>query len=108
METEAPIEGQPSQPVMVVTEDIRTFYTNTMSIAFTEFDFSFLIGLSRPTLDGHAVNDYPARILMSPQHAKAVSDFLSRKVQLYEQTFGPIGNKLRTSLDLDDLDEQQN
>jgi len=71
-------------------EDAPVFYTNTMNIRPGIYDFDFVIGRLDVKSDGDVVATTVARLIMSPQHAKALSQLLAGSVESYEKVFGPI------------------
>ena len=75
--------------VRLGTESAPVYYTNSMNIRVSVYDFEFLI--SRLDISGGGVfASTLARLIMSPQHAKALNRILSTNLDNYERLFGPI------------------
>lgn len=77
-------------------------YANGLEIVLSQWDFTFyfshLFGARQPGTEGQppqVVSQDVARIVMSPQHAKAALKVLQGHVDGYEQVNGPIPDLLR-------------
>ena len=73
------------------TAELPLTYVNSMSINASVVDFQFV--LSNQIVDNHKkeiILKELHRIVMSPQHAKAVLNLLGKQIEEYENRFGTI------------------
>ena len=71
-------------------EKAPVFYTNSVQIIRSNFDFRFQAGMIESASPGELVVRVTAQLMMSPQHTKAFANALVQQVQRYEESFGPI------------------
>jgi hypothetical protein len=77
----------PQLPVELSDEVAEGTYSNLMFI--THSPCEFVLDFARALPGGRKGKVY-ARVVMTPQHAKALSDLLVRNVQMFEEKHGPI------------------
>ena len=65
---------------------IPEFYTNSVNMYVSPYDFTFAFGIFNP--DGDSSHQF--RVHMSPQHAKALKIVLDKFLEIYESQFVPI------------------
>ncbi len=73
----------------VPEENIPNIYTNSTQLRISVHDLIMTLGVAEPFGEETRPRAV-ARIIMSPQHAKVLTDILQKHLQLYEETFGPI------------------
>jgi len=61
------------------------YYSNSMQLEFTLYDFKLKFGESMPGGHLNIIN-----IMLSPQHAKVVQMVLDKNIALYEEKFSEI------------------
>lgn len=88
------MEEQPREvPPYIVNPEAPAYFVNSVRILSSIFDFTVLFFqlkmISTEEGDQGQLREV-AKIYLSPQHAKAISELLSRKVSEYEEQFGPI------------------
>ena len=73
------------------TGDAPVIYVNSAQVRVTPYDFQLLLGQTTEPGPGNTivVNNL-VTVVMSPQHAKALADILSRHVQAFEILMGQI------------------
>jgi hypothetical protein len=64
-------------------------YSNVVRIAHSKFEFLLDFGQVTPERKEAVIR---ARVIMSPHHAKALSQLLSQKVHEYEEKNGQLGS----------------
>jgi hypothetical protein len=82
------IPASAMQPT-VSDENVPNIYTNSTQMRVSVHDFVLTLGVAEPFGEENRTRAV-ARIIMSPQHAKAVTEILQKQLRLYEETFGPI------------------
>ena len=74
--------------------DPPLYYVNGLSILYSPYDFSFLFQRavpSEPLSESGAIEqDVVARVVMSPEHAKAMTKVLKANLESYEKENGEI------------------
>lgn len=73
-------------------QSVPIIYTNSVQLKLSLFDLTLLIGQTVDSDEERTQVKPLIRIVMSPQHAKALATLLSGHVRGYEQTFGPLPN----------------
>ena len=73
--------------------DVPAFYANSTQIFMSQLDITLIIGQSGFGPDGKAEMWEVARLNLSPQHAKALAEVLTKRVADYERQFGAIGGQ---------------
>lgn len=91
----APAPAQQEQRVkflQVRAEDYREVYVDSCSVDSSFFTFVIRGGRMHKDEDipNQMINEHQVALLMSPEHAKALSKVLAAKVTEYEQQVGPI------------------
>lgn len=67
------------------------FYVNSARVRIAPYDFQFVLGQTRgPGPDKELLVSNEITVVMSPQHAKALSELLERNVRAFEEIMGPI------------------
>ncbi len=92
------MSNKPAEDVSIPAEslprkdssEIKTYYTNSMSILSSVYDFVLTVGQMQGTNAEDLHIEQQARIIMSPQHLKVLSRLLAEKMEGYEQAFGKI------------------
>jgi len=82
----------PQQPQMnvVLAEDYRETYANSVHVKVSVWDFQLVFGrASSESPDQVTIKNHEA-IFLSPQQAKALSNILGQNLAKYEQAFGTI------------------
>jgi flagellar protein FlaG len=82
----------PQQPQMnvVLAEDYRETYANSVHVKVSVWDFQLVFGrASSESPDQVTIKNHEA-IFLSPQQAKALSNILGQNLAQYEQAFGTI------------------
>ncbi len=69
--------------------DAEVYYTNSVTVRVSIYDFELQINRLEIGPDGPTAAVL-ARLIMSPQHAKALLALLARNVAVYEQSFGEL------------------
>lgn len=83
-----------------VVENIRDatpppVYANNVTLLMSRWDFKFVFGDILDMTDDRLRVNERVTVVMSPQHAAAFSDVLSKHVGGYEERFGPIPRQAR-------------
>jgi len=77
--------------IEVVDKDCTSNYCTGASGGFTNVDFRFIFFFDKIFNDGkHIERLNKSEIIMTPQVTKRISDWLSKRVDDYEKTFGII------------------
>lgn len=72
---------------------VNGYYSNIAQMEVSLFDFKILFGIkSDVTKEGFNPRDVSNVVIMSPQHAKALSKMLNDNIKKYEENFGPINS----------------
>jgi Protein of unknown function (DUF3467) len=74
--------------------DLPILYANQVYMASTPWDIQMIFGRIQGLGVGKAETEQLVNIVMSPAHAKVMSQILSRQVAIYEAQYGPIVVKL--------------
>lgn len=85
-------------------DEIPTYYINSTQSQLSFHDLMFELGQVRRATPELVRVALMVRLLMSPQHAKAVAALLARNIAEYERRFGPIPTP--PALDEDDSTSQ--
>ncbi len=77
-------------------------YSNRVAINISSFDVMINFMKVTPDVDGNGkiigeLNDDHVQIIMSLQHAKALSDILNQQLSKYEKDFGPINTSKKAA-----------
>ena len=72
------------------SEDHREVYSNSVSLAATIWDISLVFGRSEIKSANSMTTTFHTTVIMSPQHAKALSRALSKAVEDYEKQHGEL------------------
>jgi hypothetical protein len=72
------------------TKDVPVVYANQVYMANTPWDIQMLFGSVRALNVGQAITEPLVSVIMSPAHAKAMSQILRHQIDNYERQFGPI------------------
>lgn len=94
-ESKAPaLDGELVEPgkVEYITpmEEAPFIYTNSVQMKMSVYDLALELGIVAAA-DPQRTRVRPvARVVMSPQHAKALASILNAHIQAYERLFGPI------------------
>ncbi|GEM85699.1 hypothetical protein MGR01S_03240 [Meiothermus granaticius NBRC 107808] len=87
-------DAQPTMPELRIDIDRETAggqYANFAVFSHQKNEFYLDFALLQPQTDPNVVGALVvARIITSPQHAKALLHSLAENISRYEQTFGPI------------------
>jgi hypothetical protein len=75
------ISTDPSAPII---------YTNSIQVRASVHDIMFYLGLADPANPDDVKTRLVGRVIMSPQHAKALAVILNKHMEAYEAAFGPI------------------
>lgn len=67
-------------------DNVSNFYSNKLEIEVGLYDFRF--GFTQ--INGNLENNERINIIMSPQHAKAITNLLNDVIKKYEKDFGEI------------------
>ena len=86
----------PQFPVELPDEVAEGIYSNLMFV--THSPCEFVLDFARALPGGRKGKVY-SRVVMTPQHAKALSELLARNVEMFEQTNGTIRMPGRTADD---------
>ena len=70
--------------------DSPVVYVNSAQVRVGAYDFQLVLGQSAGVVDKTMVVNNLVTVVMSPQHAKALSDLLSEHVRLFEELMGTI------------------
>lgn len=84
------MEHKPELPESHVNGNKPVYYVNVANIAFSVYDFILGVGMKKDRTPGTPPKDedVDAIIIMSPQHAKALSNILLDTVKKYEDLYG--------------------
>lgn len=75
----------------VRSPEYRNYYCNSVSVISSTFDIRLLIGDIGPDASGaQAANTVQCGVVMSWEHAKALSNLLKARVEEHESMFGPL------------------
>lgn len=77
-------------PKWVRGENTLSVYANNSNVQLSVYDVQLNFGRGRPATGGGVEVDEVATIMMSPQHAKALTRGLARAITEYEARFGSI------------------
>ena len=73
------------------TSEAPLFYVNSARVRIAPYDFQFVLGQTKgPGPDDELLVSNAITVVMSPQHAKALSELLERNVRAFEEIMGPI------------------
>jgi len=93
-----PKSEQPQQPSKVLEfayfkggPQVPSFYANSIQTLVSFTDITLLVGQTGYGPDGEHEMWEVARLNLSPQHAKALAELLTKRIADYEKAFGPIG-----------------
>ncbi len=73
-------------------ENQKVFYCNNLELNISLYDFIFNFNLKTPAENNNTeeeLND-SVKVIMSPQHAKALMVIVNKNVEFYEKNFGVI------------------
>ena len=70
--------------------NVPSFYANAIRVMVSMFDFTLMVGQVGYREDGIPEMREALRLNLSPQHAKALSVLLARRVADYEEEMGVI------------------
>lgn len=70
--------------------DSPVVYVNSVQVKVGPYDFQLVLGQTAGMADKTLIVNNLVTVVMSPQHAKALSDVLSQHVQLFEELMGTI------------------
>ena len=89
--------GGGQRPRVVIPDNVAEFYSNSLNVGTTLWDFTLFFGSTAlPDAIGASPSSQVTQIRvdcvvrMSPQHAKAAATALGRLVAQYEMRFGEI------------------
>jgi len=89
VEEAQPKEGEQITIAFLPLEDATPLYSNHMQILVSPWDLTFRFGVV--TLAGdHVGAKEVARVILSPQHAKAALRLFERQMRVYEERHGEI------------------
>ncbi len=93
-----PVNTQPAPKMreIVVDENHKTFYVNSVQIQQSLYDFKLIFGLFDTLPNGKTQITNLETILISPQHAKELANVLTENVRLYEENFMPLPMPIST------------
>lgn len=70
--------------------DLPILYANQVYMASTPWDIQMIFGRIQGLGVGRAETEQLVNIVMSPAHAKAMSQILRRQIENYEAQYGPV------------------
>lgn len=70
--------------------DSPVVYVNSAQVKVGPYDFQLVLGQTAGVVDKTMVVNSVVTVVMSPQHAKALSDLLSDHIRLFEELMGTI------------------
>src|SRR5260370_33718175 len=66
-------------------------YVNSIQMRVSGYDFQFVLGQAAHIVEGgRVIVGNLLTVVMSPQHAKALSEMLTKNISAYEEIFGPV------------------
>lgn len=71
-------------------ENFKEYYSNWISCETSLYDIKLLFGAFQENEEEKSVIKTNTKIVMSPQHAKALLGMLKGTIESYEKTFGEI------------------
>lgn len=71
-------------------ENYRLFYADRIEFRVSPFDFKFNLITTQNLVTGGLLLVEQATLILSPQHAKQLSEILTKNVASYENEFGEI------------------
>ena len=84
-------DAAPAKPALVHrATNFASYYVNNTSITGTPWDIALMLGRIVDIQDGAPIVEQFAQVYMSPQHAKAVAELLTKQLAHYEATHGVI------------------
>ncbi len=87
----APESVEKIQPlVRVKSPDSRIFYSNNATVVATQWDIHVYFGQVRESEPGKMIADESIGIIMTPEHAVALSNILKHALEQYEASNGKI------------------
>ncbi len=89
-ERDAGVQLHGRRVILMDGEEAPTFYANNLVLQSSVWDVSLGFGLLTGTTEGTVTARSVVNVILSPQHAKAVSEILNRQIAHYEASFGPI------------------
>lgn len=104
-ERNTPVQLHGKEIVLTNQEEAPTFYANNLLLQSSVWDVRLAFGLLTGATDETLIVRSMVNIILSPQHAKAVSDILRKQVEHYEAAYGPIPSDPRASAALDTSEE---
>ncbi len=81
--------------VQIGREEAPTFYANNVLLQSSVWDVKLNFGLLVDSDDETVTVQSIASVILSPQHAKAVSEILNTQIAHYEATYGLIPSDAR-------------
>jgi hypothetical protein len=95
--------GEPETVTVHTTPEhsktVPVFYANQVYMANTPWDIQMMFGSLRGINVGNAIAEPLVNIIMSPVHAKVMSQILRKQVERYEAQFGAIQLNLAAATD---------
>lgn len=91
----AEVIERPSLLPMQPNPDAPVIYTDSVQVRASIHDIMLYLGLADPSNQDDTPVQLVGRIIMSPQHAKALAVILSRHIEVYETAFGTIPTERR-------------
>lgn len=85
---EQPSAGSPIVAPIIGNPDAYSGYANSVRVIHSIYDFVLVTAQIEIGLEGDVRLRETAKVCMSPAHAKALAEILTRKVAEYEATFG--------------------
>lgn len=79
-------------------EEAPTFYANNLLLQSTVWDVRLGFGMLSETTEDTITVRSVVNIMLSPQHAKAVSDILRKQIEHYEANYGRIPSDPRAAV----------
>ena len=69
-------------------EELPSFYVNNTNVMVSAYDFKLIFSKIVEPTDNGVLVDPQTIVFMSPQHAKAVADLLTKQIKIYEEKTG--------------------
>ena len=69
-------------------EGLPTFYANNTNVTISAYDFKLIFSQIVESTDNKVNVEPQAIVFMSPQHAKAIADLLTKQIRTYEERTG--------------------
>jgi len=87
-EQEEPIKK--NQTVITNSDNHLTLYVNHSLLGMSPWDIQMMFSILEAGMSGNSQVNQVATIVMSPQHAKAFHQALTKNLEVYEKEFGVI------------------